>query len=156
MLRTMPTSPKKPAAPKANRGPAAARTPPRRVAPRADFGSSADEFFARQPPHLRAILEALRELIEEVAPGAVPTLKWGMPHYTIDGVTPFALGAHKAHVNLILLGPPEAFDDPDGLLSGEGKTGRHLRLTSLDQLPRDAVRGWLRAALEVSRGARKA
>lgn len=149
----MPSSPKKPVAPKAKGSPPAGRKPAKPVAPRADFGTAPDRFFARQPPHLRAILEALRGLIEEVAPGAVATLKWGIPHYTIDGATPFALGAHKAHVNLILFGSPEAFDDPDGRLSGEGQTGRHLRLTSLDQLPRDAVRGWLRTALELSRGA---
>jgi len=28
--------------------------------------------------------------------------------------------------------------------------GDHLKLTSLDQLPRDAVRGWLRKAAEVA------
>jgi len=30
------------------------------------------------------------------------------------------------------------------LLLGEGKTGRHLELRTLDELPREAVRGWLR------------
>jgi hypothetical protein len=34
---------------------AAARKPP----PRADFGAPVEGFFARQPPHLRAILEEL-------------------------------------------------------------------------------------------------
>jgi hypothetical protein len=45
-------------------------------------------------------------------------------------------------VNLILSGPPGTFEDPERRLTGEGKPGRHLKLTSLDELPRDAVRGW--------------
>jgi hypothetical protein len=46
-----------------------------------------------------------------------------MPFYTLDGGMMCAIGAHKAHVNLILSGPPGAFDDPEGRLTGDGKTG---------------------------------
>jgi hypothetical protein len=127
---------------------AAARKPP----PRADFGAPVEGFFARQPPHLRAILEELRGLIAEAAPGAQSSIKWGMPFYTLDGGMMCALGAHRSHVNLILSGSPGAFADPGGRLAGEGKTGRHLKLTSLEELPREAVRGWLRTAASLARG----
>jgi hypothetical protein len=59
-----------------------------------------------------------------------------------------SLTAHRAHVNLVLLGPPAAFADPDGRLRGEGKDGRHLRLNNVDELPRESVRLWLRIAAE--------
>jgi hypothetical protein len=113
---------------------------------RADLGAPVDGFFARQPPELRAILETLRDEVERAAPEAVGAIKWGMPFYTLGGEMMCALGAHKAHVNLILAGPPGTFADPDGRLAGEGKTGQHLKLRSLDELPRAAVRGWLKAA----------
>jgi hypothetical protein len=74
-----------------------------------------------------------------------------MPFYSIGRTMLCALAAFRSHVNLILSGPPGAFDDPDGLLEGEGKTGRHLELRTPDELPRDAVRGWLRAAAEAAR-----
>lgn len=118
---------------------------------RADFGKPIEGFFAKQPANLRAILEALRELANEAAPDATTALKWGMPFYSIDGAMMCALGAHKAHVNLILTGPPDAFPDPKGRLSGEGKTGRHLKLTSIDELPRAEVRQWLKIAAERAR-----
>lgn len=105
-----------------------------------------DGFFAKQPAPLRAILDALRTLVQEVAPDASASLKWGMPFYAIDGAILCALGAHKAHVNLILSGPPGTFHDPEGLLVGDGKTGRHLKLTSVEQLPRAQVKRWLLAA----------
>jgi hypothetical protein len=91
-------------------------------------------------------------LVEEAAPTAASSLKWGMPFYTLDGATMCALGAHKAHVNLILSGPPEAFADPGGRLEGDGKTGRHLKLRTVEDLPRAAVRGWLRTAARLARG----
>src|SRR5688572_20952848 len=88
---------------------AAAKKPP----PRADFGKPVDGFFAKQPPHLRPILDALRKLVEEAAPDAQASLKWGNAFYTLNGKMLFGLSAHKAHVNLILAGPADAFDDPE-------------------------------------------
>ena len=128
-----------------------AKKPPPKPAPRADFGAPTDSFFAKQPPHLRAILEELRKLVEEAAPEASSSIKWGMPVFTLNDAMMCALIAYKSHVNLILSGPPDAFVDPEGRLSGEGKTGRHLKLTTLDELPRDAVRAWLRAAADLAR-----
>jgi hypothetical protein len=121
--------------------------PPRR----ADFGKPIDGFFAKQPPQLRSILEALRKLVEEVAPDAVASIKWGMPFYTVGGTMMCALGGHRSHVNLILAGPPGTFDDPERRLQGEGKTGRRLTLHSIDELPRDSVRRWVKSALRVAR-----
>jgi hypothetical protein len=124
----------------------------RKPAPRADFGAPIDGFFARQPPPLRAILEQLRSLVEAAAPDAVAALKWGMPVYTIDGTILCALGGHKSHVNLILSGPPDAFADPDRRLTGEARTGRHLKLTAADAIPRQVVRAWLATAAKLARG----
>jgi len=61
------------------------------------------------------------------------------------------LGAHKAHVNLILAGPPGAFADPEGRLEGGGKTGKHLKLRALAELPRASARGRLRTAAAAAR-----
>lgn len=124
---------------------------PKKQAPRADFGAPIYSFFQKQPPHLRGILEELRRLVEEAAPEAESSIKWGMPFYTINGTMMCALGGHKDHVNLVLAGSPDAYADPQGRLSGEGKTGRHLKLTSLEDLPRESVRKWLRAAAALAR-----
>ena len=85
---------------------AAKAGPAMNYATRADLGAPIDGFFAKQPPAIRAILEALRRLVDEVAPEASSSLKWGMPFYTLDGKTMCALAAFKSHVNLILSGPP--------------------------------------------------
>jgi hypothetical protein len=110
-----------------------------------------DPFFERQPPELRAILDELRLLVEEAAPDASASLKWGMPWFSIGGRMMCSLTGHKAHVNLVLMGPPDAFSDPEGRLRGEGKGGRHLRLSRIDELPRERVRVWLQTAAELAR-----
>jgi len=47
---------------------------------------------------------------------------------------------------LILPGPPGTYADPGGLLEGDGKTGKHLKIRTLAELPGTAVRGWLKTA----------
>ena len=149
---------KKPAAqkptakkPAAKRSTAASGVATKQHGPRADFGAPIDGFFAKQPPQLREILVALREMIESTVPDAEASIKWGMPFFTLDGVMMCAIGGHKSHVNLVLSGPPGTYEDPDGRLTGEAKTGRHLKLTSLAELPRAAVQQWLRAAAAMAR-----
>jgi hypothetical protein len=143
--------PKKPAPKKkstAKKQPPPARKP---VARRADHGAPIDGFFAKQPAALRPILDELRALIAEVVPDAIGSLKWGMPNFAIGGAMTCAIGGHKAHVNLILAGPPGAFADPGKRLEGTGKTGRHLKLVAGDTVPAAEVRGWLATAAKLAR-----
>ena len=144
---------KKTARPAAAGNAAASRKPRQKPATRADLGAPIDGWFAKQPQPQRAIAEALRELVVEAAPEAVGSLKWGMPFFTNGGMM-CAIAAFKAHVNLILAGPPGSFPDPDCILEGDGKTGRHLKLRTLAELPRPAVRAWLRTAAKLARGYR--
>jgi hypothetical protein len=144
------TTAKKPAAKTksaAKPGPAAAA----KWGARADLGAPVEGFFARQPSELRAILEELRAEVARAAPEAVGAIKWGMPFYTLGGEMMCALAAHKSHVNLILAGPPGTYADPEGRLEGEGKTGKHLKLRALAELPRAAVRAWLETAAATAR-----
>jgi hypothetical protein len=136
----------KPKAKSAARKPVATAAPKTKFGPRKDLGAPVESFFAKQPPHLRAILDQLRTMIAEAAPEATAATKWGMPFYSVGANMMCALAAFKAHVNLILPGPPGTYADRDGLLEGDGKTGKHLKLRPTDSLPRDAVRGWLRTA----------
>ena len=139
---------------------AAARKPgtrARKAAPkkhamqRADYAKPVTAFFAKAPAATRPILVALRELVEAAAPDATASLRWGMPVYAIGKTMVAAIGGHKAHVNLILPGPPGTYADPHGRLAGEGKTGRHLRLTAVADLPRAEVERWLAIAVTRAR-----
>jgi hypothetical protein len=120
---------------------------------RADLGAPVDGFFAKQPANLRAVLDQLRAMVGDAAPDASSAIKWGMPFFTVGGNVVCAMAGFKAHVNLILPGPPGTYADPDGRLEGDGKTGKHLKVRALDELPTAAVRGWLRTAAARARTA---
>ena len=130
---------------------AAPPRPSQKFGRRADLGAPVDGFYAKQPLPQRAILDELRRLIQQVAPDAGSSIKWGMPFYSIGGNTLCALAAFKSHVNLILPGPPGTFADPDGRLEGGGTTGKHLKLRNLEDLPGKSVRDWLRTAADRAR-----
>ncbi len=125
---------------------AARKAPAPVAARRADFGAPIEGFFTKQPPHLRPILDELRTLIEENAPDATASIKWGMPFFAIRAGHGVRSQEFNPRRNLIVAGPPEIFDDPDGHLEGDAKDGRHMKLRTLDGVPRHAVRGWVRAA----------
>jgi hypothetical protein len=136
----------KPKTKTAAKKPVSPTAPAAKFGPRKDLGAPVDGFFAKQPPPLRTILDQLRALIAETAPEATSATKWGMPFYSVGANMMCALAAFKAHVNLILPGPPGTYADPDSLLEGDGKTGKHLKLRPTDTVPRAAIRGWLRTA----------
>ena len=119
---------------------------------REDFGAPIEGFFEKQPPALRQILEELRALIMEAAPDARSSIKWGNPFFTVKGAMVCALTAHKAHVNLAVAGPPEAFADPDHRLAGTSESGRHLKLTDVSQIPRESVLDWVHTAAALASG----
>lgn len=116
------------------------------AAKREDHGAPIEAYFAKQSEAIRALMEALRALILAEAPEAESGLKWGFPFFTLKGQLLCGLRANKAHLGLILTGPPGTFDDPEGLLSGEGETGRQLKLTPGQSIPEAQVRAWLQAA----------
>ena len=118
---------------------------------RADLGAPIEGFFKKQKPPQRELLVELRKIIESEVPDAESSIKWGNPFFTLDGKMMVAMSSHASHVNLILAGPPNAFADPHHRLTGEGKTGRHLKLTSVAELPRNEVRGWVRTAAKIAR-----
>jgi hypothetical protein len=100
---------------------------------------------------VRALVEELRALIAEAAPGATSALKWGIPWFAVEGETFCAIAGFRAHAHLILPGGPGTYADPGGLLEGEGKTGKHLKLRPGEALPRVAIWGWLRTAVRAAR-----
>jgi len=118
---------------------------------RSDYGAPIDGFFAKHAGAVREVLDTLRGLIDEAAPDAAASLKWGMPFYTLQGEMLCAIAGFKAHVNLILPGAPGTFSDPEGLLEGEGKTGQHLKIRAPSELPQKAVRAWLKTAVKNAR-----
>lgn len=130
--------------------------PARAVAPRrADYGKSPALALNRMNPTLRPIAEKLQKLIEAAAPDAKAALKWGQPVYSIGTKMMAVIGTHKAHVNLVVVGPAKGFKDPKKLLGGSSQGGRHIKLTNVKDVPSADVRSWVKTSAEYARSSAK-
>ena len=66
--------------------------------------TSVDTYIEQAPAAGREMLKALRQLLQEVAPDASETLKWGKPAFISDTVL-FVYSAHKSHLSFVPTGP---------------------------------------------------
>jgi uncharacterized protein YdeI (YjbR/CyaY-like superfamily) len=86
-----------------------------------------DDYIAKAAPFAQPILSHLRALVHKAVPGLDETLKWGMPHFTLNGKNLAGIAAFKAHAAFMIHG--------DGR-QGEGM-GQFGKLTQLADLPGD-------------------
>jgi len=107
-----------------------------------------DEFVQRRVlPQYRDIVIELRKLMRECAPQASEVISYGIPTYrgrrglavispTKQGITfAFSRGA--------------AFEEKFGLLEGVGKVSKNVRMKSLKDVNKPALRYYIQQALEL-------
>lgn len=61
--------------------------------------STIDEFIARYPEDVREILQRIRTVIHEAAPGAREKISYGIPGFELNGDLVW-FAAHKKHIGL--------------------------------------------------------
>lgn len=119
-----------------------------------------EELLAEKPEALRRLyLEAHRWVLATLPGVAHATdLKdlmtgYGVRQYGYGGWGLGALAVHAKWVSLVLFRGAD-LADPDGLLEGTGKSVRHVKLRSLEQLEqrRDGLQALLRQASTIQQG----
>lgn len=86
-----------------------------------------DDYIAKAGAFAQPILTHVRALVHQALPEAEETIKWGMPHFMVEGKNVVGLAAFKAHAAVVI-----HHEDRSG--EGMGALGR---LTSLADLPPD-------------------
>ncbi|MDX1419960.1 MAG: DUF1801 domain-containing protein [Rubricoccaceae bacterium] len=121
------------------------------------FGSF-DDLAATVAPAIESVMRRLRAVVHDVHPGTVEVGRMG------EQTVAFGLGPkkmseayayvqpHAGHVNLGFY-HGASLDDPDGLLKGTGKALRHVRVRTVEEAERPAVRRLIEAALAERRAA---
>ena len=91
-------------------------------------------YIEKQKSPQKEILSALRQIINRNFPGIREDMKWGVPNY--EGR--YYLVALKDHVNLgfFLKGLSE---EEEKLFEGNGKTMKHIKFRSLDDIEEKRV-----------------
>jgi uncharacterized protein YdeI (YjbR/CyaY-like superfamily) len=97
--------------------------------------SAIDVYINKAGQFARPILEHLREVVHEGAPGVVEEMKWSRPFFVYKGVILGNMSAFKAHASFGLWGAEIAQQlRADGVASSEGM-GTFGRITALSDLP---------------------
>jgi Domain of unknown function (DU1801) len=126
------------------------------VAPVVDL----EPLLAGHSPQVRAICEAVVQLVRRLAPGATEQLDlpdhlvafgFGEPGRVRMRSLAVAVIPHTAHVNVQLANGAQ-LDDPAGIVEGTGKRIRHVKCRSLDDVARPALRRLVEQQVSVTRG----
>jgi hypothetical protein len=108
---------------------------------------TAEEFVKTKVlPDFQPIVEALRELLHKYAPDAKEIMSYGIPNY--KGKRGLAvISPAKTHITLAF-SRGAAFEDKYGLLEGVGKVSKNVRFRELKDINEDALRYYIKQALE--------
>ena len=94
--------------------------------------SQVEDFIRQASPAIRPLLRDLRELVRQELPEAREEIKWGRPVYSLNHIVCY-LAAGENHANLGFYRGIE-LEDPKGLLQGEGKKLRHIKVYRSDEI----------------------
>lgn len=108
--------------------------------------------LARRTPEVRVLAHALRNLVRAAVPNVVEVIYHGALCYgtsTRRSTLKVYLSFHTSHVNLGFYYGAN-LPDKDGLLEGEGKRMRHIKVGSLQDVRKRSFQRLVREALRES------
>jgi hypothetical protein len=106
-----------------------------------------DEFVeAKVLPEFRPVVAAIQSLMKEAAPNAKEMMSYGLPMYiqklTIAWISPSKTGITFSFMR------GAGFEDKYGLLRGGAKHARQVKLKSLDDVNKPALKYYIKQALK--------
>jgi hypothetical protein len=114
-----------------------------------------DTFLKGYPPPVREIAVKAREVILSVMPDATEKVYpgWKVIQYGAGADMKSVFAAISPQRERVNLGLANGVDlpDPEGLLEGDGKAIRHVKLTSPEAAGAPALRELVRGALQATR-----
>ncbi len=109
---------------------------------------SVDEFVERRVlPEYRDIVTAIRKLMREEAPEAKEIISYGIPAYRIRLIIA-VISPTKNGITLAFSRGAE-FEDKYGLLEGEGRKSKNVRMSEVDDVNEEALRYYIRQAVAI-------
>jgi hypothetical protein len=112
--------------------------------------ATVDEFVrSRVLPELRPVVTAIRQLMKETAPQAHEIISYGIPAYKAKRILA-VISPTKKDITLAFSRGAE-FEEKYGLLRGVGKVSKNVKLKTLADVNKTALRYYIRQALKLDR-----
>ena len=106
-----------------------------------------DEFIqGKVLPEFQPVVEMIRKLMKECAPEAQELISYGIPAYRRKRIIA-VISPTKKDITLSFSRGTQ-FEDLYHLLKGAGKVSRHVKLKSVETANQDALRDYIRQAVE--------
>ena len=107
-----------------------------------------DEYIAAFDDWRTDAMKRLREVVKEGAPHSAVAIKWAQPVWEWNGPMIW-MKAYPKHVNIGFWRGTE-MDDPKKVLQGDGERMRHIKITTEDEIPADALRELVKQAVKLN------
>jgi len=107
-----------------------------------------DEYIAAFDDWRTDAMKRLREVVKEGAPHSAVAIKWAQPVWEWNGPMIW-MKAYPKHVDIGFWRGTE-MDDPKKVLTGDGERMRHIKITSVDKIPADALRELVKQAVQLN------
>ena len=107
-----------------------------------------DEYIAAFDDWRTDAMKRLREVVKEGAPHSAVGIKWAQPVWEWNGPMIW-MKAYPKHVDIGFWRGTE-MDDPKKVLTGDGERMRHIKITSVDDIPADALRNLVKQAVQLN------
>jgi hypothetical protein len=105
------------------------------------------EYLSKFEPEPSALAKEMRQVILDTLPGLDEVIKWG--HLVYEGERMIcSIMVHKKHINLQIWRGNE-IEDPRNLLEGTGKSMRHVKVHSPEEMKDDYFKFLLEKAIEL-------
>jgi hypothetical protein len=107
-----------------------------------------DEYIAAFDDWRTDAMKRLREVVKEGAPHSAVGIKWAQPVWEWNGPMIW-MKAYPKHVDIGFWRGTE-MDDPKKVLTGDGERMRHIKITSVEDIPADALRELVKQAVKLN------
>ena len=107
-----------------------------------------DEYIAAFDDWRTDAMKRLREVVKEGAPHSAVAIKWAQPVWEWNGPMIW-MKAYPKHVDIGFWRGTD-MDDPKKVLTGDGERMRHIKITSVDDIPADALRELVKQAVQLN------
>jgi hypothetical protein len=107
-----------------------------------------DEYIAAFDDWRTDAMKRLREVVKEGAPHSAVGIKWAQPVWEWNGPMIW-MKAYPKHVDIGFWRGTE-MDDPKKVLTGDGERMRHIKITSVDDIPTDSLRDLVKQAVKLN------
>jgi len=107
-----------------------------------------DEFVEQKVlPQYRDIVAMIRQLMRETAPDVQEVISYGIPMYR--GKRGLAVISPTKKDITFAFSRGAEFEDKYGLLRGVGKVSKHVKIKSIDNIDKEALKYYIRQAVEL-------